>query len=132
MAARPLELLLGLQRLAADAVPALVLTLVEVAVRLDLLPELLHERFVIGVGRADEAVDVTSSFGHASRKRALMRSQNAFGSRPAAFASRSIFRPCSSVPVSMNVSSPTTWWKRRSASVTTVVYAVPRCGTSLT
>ena len=51
-----LELLLGLERLAAHAVPALVLAFVEVAVGLDLLPEVLDERFVIGIGGADEAI----------------------------------------------------------------------------
>ena len=53
-----LELLLGVERLAADAVPALVLAEVDVAVRRDLLPELLHERLVVGIGGADEAVVV--------------------------------------------------------------------------
>jgi hypothetical protein len=61
-----------------------------------------------------------------------MRSTNSFGDVSASRAVRSIFRPCSSVPVRKNTSSPARRCQRASASATIVVYACPRWGLALT
>jgi hypothetical protein len=47
---------------------------------------------------------------------------------PFAAAARSIFCPCSSVPVSIQVSSPAWRCQRASVSTATVVYPWPMCG----
>jgi hypothetical protein len=51
-----IQILLGVVGLAADAVEALVVAEVEIAVLLDLRPELDHASLVAGVGGADEVV----------------------------------------------------------------------------
>src|SRR5206468_9301594 len=47
------QFLLGLELLAADAIPALMLAEVDVAVLRDALPDLLHELFVTRLRRSD-------------------------------------------------------------------------------
>ena len=57
------ELVLGVVRLAGDAVEALVGVELDVAVVVDPLEELLHRPLVAGLGGADEVVLVMSSSG---------------------------------------------------------------------
>ena len=57
------ELLLRLEALAADAVPALVRAEVDVAVGLDLLPDLCHEARVALLVRPDEVVGLDLELG---------------------------------------------------------------------
>ena len=57
-----------------------------------------------------QRVGSTASTGHALRKRALTSSTKSCGVFPASIAARSILSPCSSVPVSIRVSAPRSWW----------------------
>ena len=72
------------------------------------------------------------SCSQVARKTPLTRSANTFGGTPASAAACAILSPCSSVPVTKNASRPRCRQKRTRASATTVVYVLPRWGSSLT
>ena len=84
------ELVLGLELLAADAVEAGVDVLVDVAVVVDALQELLDEALVALVGRADEEVVLRVDASRAARARLLddLGRRTAFGSSPCSSATR--------------------------------------------
>jgi hypothetical protein len=100
------EVLLGLEALAALAVEALVGLLVEHGLAglgrervLEPPEQFLNGEPVLGVGGAEELVVVDASAFQAAMNVCDSSSTNAAGVLPAAAAARAIFWPCSSVPV---------------------------------
>ena len=116
------ELVLGVVRLARDAVEAFVGAELDVARVVDRLQELLHRLVVARLGRADEVVvgDVERVPRVAEAPRGLVDELPA-GVMPRASAARCTFRPCSSVPVRKKTSSPNRRRQRVSTSPATVV-----------
>ncbi len=115
------EVVLGVVGLARHAVQAFVGVLVDVAVGVHLGQQRLHRDVVPRLGGADEVVvaDVEQRPRPRGSARRWRRPARRLG--PAASAERCTFRPCSSVPVRKNTSSPSSRCHRASASAVTVV-----------
>ena len=116
------DLVLDLEVGAARAVPALVEALVDVAVVVDALEDLLDARAcaAASVVRMKKSLE-TFSCGISALKRSALRSASSCGSSPWARAASATGSPCSSVPVRKNTSSPRWRMWRASTSVAIVV-----------
>jgi hypothetical protein len=97
------QVLVLLERLAADAEPALVRSFVDIAGRVD------------AVVRMKSSND-RSRLAQVARNTSSIRSQYASGSRPSSWARRNTFCECSSFPIRKWVSSPFNRWYRATMS----------------
>ena len=115
-----------------DAVLAGVGALVDIAVLQASIEQILNHFGMLRAGGALEEVDIQVERLPLLAELVRNEVRELCGDLPAAAAARSIFWPCSSVPVVRYASKPSMRLMRLIASAAMVVYVWPMCGAALT